>query len=262
MPELPDVEGFRRVLAEHAVGRRIRDVDVLDAGVLRGVTGAGLRRALTGHQFRRPWRHGKNLVVPLTGSRDGAAVLMHFGMTGALHWAEDEERERFDRVVFGFAHGELRFRDMRKLHGLRYAPDGETVERLLAGLGPDAADLTAAGLGDRLAGRRGQVKPTLMDQANVAGLGNLLVDEILWRAHIDPHRPCVQLDEADLRRLHTRMRSVLRQSVAAGRVPPRKSWLTGRRDDPAGSCPRCGTTLSHGRVGGRGTTWCRHCQPR
>ncbi|NIK59783.1 Fpg/Nei family DNA glycosylase [Kribbella shirazensis] len=261
MPELPDVEGFRRVLTEHALGRRIRQVEVLDAGVLRGVTGAGLRRALTGHQFREPWRHGKHLVVPVTGSRDGAAVLLHFGMTGSLYWAVDEKRQRFDRVVFGFAHGELRFQDMRKLHGLRYAPDRETVERLLAGLGPDAAELTSAGLRDRLAARRGQVKPALMDQSTVAGLGNLLTDEILWRARIDPHRSCTQLDGADIRRLHTRMRTVLRQSIAAGRVPPRKNWLTGRRDDPAGSCPRCGTPLSHAWVGGRGTTWCRHCQP-
>ncbi|WP_350276319.1 DNA-formamidopyrimidine glycosylase family protein [Kribbella sp. HUAS MG21] len=262
MPELPDVEGFRRVLAAHAVGRRIRTVDVLDAGVLRGVTGAGLRRALTGRRFRQPWRHGKYLVVPVAGSRAGAAVLLHFGMTGSLEWEVDAERQRFDRVVFGFAHGELRFRDMRKLHGLRYAPDRETVKRLLARLGPDAADLSAAGLSDRLAGRRGQVKPALMDQSTVAGLGNLLADEILWRARIDPHRPCPQLDDSDLRRLHTRMRTVLRQSVEAGRVPPRKTWLTGRRDDPTGSCPRCGTTLSHGRVGGRGTAWCSQCQPR
>jgi formamidopyrimidine-DNA glycosylase len=259
VPELPDVEGFRRVLSDHAVGRRIRYVDVLDAGVLRGVTAAELRRALVGHQFRSPWRHGKHLVVPLTP--DGY-LLLHFGMTGALHWVTSAERHRFDRVVFAFAHGELRFRDMRKLHGLRYAPDRAAVDRVLGGLGPDAADLSADELGDRLGARRGQVKPALMDQAMVAGLGNLLADEILWRARIDPHRACTQLDAGDIRRLHARMRTVLRQAVPTGRVPPRPTWLTGRRDDPSGSCPRCGTTLSHGRVGGRGTAWCRVCQPR
>ncbi|TDO51151.1 formamidopyrimidine-DNA glycosylase [Kribbella sp. VKM Ac-2571] len=262
VPELPDVEGFRQVLADHAVGRRIQAVDVLDAGVLRGVTGPDLHRALAGHQFRPPWRHGKHLVVPLTPSRRQAAILLHFGMTGSLHWATDANRHRFDRVVFRFAEGELRLRDMRKLHGLRYAPDQAAIDRVLDKLGPDAADLTAPELRDRLADRRGQVKPVLMDQSVVAGLGNLLVDEILWRARINPRRACTQLDADDVRRLHARMRTVLRQSVRAGRVPPRATWLTGRRDDPSGSCPRCGTTLSHTRIGGRGTTWCGHCQAR
>jgi formamidopyrimidine-DNA glycosylase len=259
VPELPDVEGFRRVLAEHAIGRPIRAVDVLDSGVLRGVSGARLRRALVGHRFRSPRRHGKHLVVPVTPR---GAVLFHFGMTGSLEWEEDGERHRFDRVVFGFAHGELRFRDLRKLHGIRWAPDSGAVSRILDGLGPDAAELTADALQERLTGRRGQVKPALMDQSMVAGLGNLLVDEILWRARIEPHRSCSELDSPDVRRLHARMQTVLRQAIPTGRVPPRTTWLTGRRDDPAGSCPRCGTTLSHGRVGGRGTAWCPRCQPR
>ncbi|HEY3557223.1 MAG TPA: DNA-formamidopyrimidine glycosylase family protein [Kribbella sp.] len=261
MPELPDVEGFRRVLADHAAGRPIRSVDVLDAGVLRDVAAGDLERALVGHRFRQPWRHGKNLVVPLTGSRREPAVLLHFGMTGALYWATDEERHRFDRVVFGFRDGELRYEDLRKLHGLRLAPSRETVDRLLAHLGPDAAELSVTQLEDQLSGRRGQLKPALMDQSTIAGLGNLLADEILWRARIDPRRSCVQLRSGDIRRIHARMRTVLRQAVPSGRVPPRKSWLTGRRDDPSGACPRCGTTLAHARVGGRGTAWCPHCQP-
>ncbi|HZX08764.1 DNA-formamidopyrimidine glycosylase family protein [Kribbella sp.] len=192
MPELPDVEGFRRVLADHAAGRPIRRVEVLDAGVLRGVTATGLRHALVGHRFRRPWRHGKYLVVPLTGSRREPAVLLHFGMTGSLDWTDDGQRLRDDRVVFGFAGGELRYRDLRKLQGLRLAPDREAVDQLLDGLGPDATELSADALGERLAGRRGQLKPTLMDQSTVAGLGNLLTDEILWRARIDPAPPVLR----------------------------------------------------------------------
>lgn len=100
-----------------------------------------------------------------------------------------------------------------------------------------------------------------MDQEVIAGLGNLLADEILWRARIHPRQSTADLSDAACRRLHARMRTVLRQAIPTGRVPPRKSWLTGRRDEPSGSCPRCGSSLSHGRAGGRRTVWCPSCQP-
>ncbi|MEU4605680.1 DNA-formamidopyrimidine glycosylase family protein [Kribbella sp. NPDC023972] len=259
MPELPDVEGFRRVLADHAVGRRIRRVDVIDEGVLRNVSSDGLQRRLRGRRFRQPWRHGKRLIVPVTG---GSAVLLHFGMTGSLSWADSvQARHQHDRVVFEFTGGELCYRDMRKLHGLWFMRDDREVEGMLADLGPDAADVSRDQLRDLLTGLRRQVKVALMDQAVIAGLGNLLADEILWRAYVNPRRPCTGLQADDVARLHARMRTVLRHSIEVGRVPPRKTWLTGRRDEKSGSCPRCGTTLSHGRVGGRGTVWCPSCQP-
>jgi formamidopyrimidine-DNA glycosylase len=183
-------------------------------------------------------------------------------MTGSLSWADRvETRHQHDRVVFEFADGELCYRDMRKLHGLWLLRDERAVERMLADLGPDAADLSRDQLRERLGGLRRQVKVALMDQSVVAGLGNLLADEILWRAHIHPRRPCTGLAADDFSRLHARMGTVLRRSIEQGRVPPRKTWLTGRRDEQSGSCPRCGTTLSHGRVGGRGTVWCPDCQP-
>ena len=253
MPELPDVEGFRRVLAGHAVGRRIEDVVVRDAQVLRDVSAAGLRKTLTGRKFGEPRRLGKWLLTPLKGGPE--TVVLHFGMTGSLHW-ETGEPHRHDRVIFCFAGGELRYRDMRKLQGLRLAADDEALERLLAGTGPDA--LEVGPLQDVLPGRR-QLKAALVDQSVLAGLGNLLADEILWRAKLNPYRKVSSVD--DLGPLRTTMRKTLREAVKAGRVPPRPSWLTGRRDEPSGSCPRCGTTLRHGRAGGRSTVWCPHCQP-
>jgi formamidopyrimidine-DNA glycosylase len=258
VPELPDVEGFRRVLADHAVGRRIQGVEVFDSGVLRGISSASLRKRLRGRSFAEPWRHGKYLFVPVAPRKNHATVVLHFGMTGSLHW--DEERHRFDRVAFDFRDGQLAYRDLRKLHGLRLV-DEDGVQHILDHLGPDAADLSRPQLEKILSGRRRQLKPTLMDQSVVAGLGNLLVDELLWRARIHPRRSTTDLSPTDVTSLHARLQTVLNHSIAAARVPPRNSWLTGRRDDPSGSCPRCGTTLSHGRVGGRSTTWCSNCQP-
>jgi formamidopyrimidine-DNA glycosylase len=257
MPELPDVEGFRRVLAEHA-GDRIRSVEVRDAGVLRGVSGRRLGDALRGHRFEEPRRRGKWLIAPA----EGPVLILHFGMTGSLSWHPAGEPEhRHDRVVWRFDGGELRFRDMRKLQGVRLAGDERDAERRLADLGPDALDLSRGDFAGLLAGRRGRLKSALTDQAVIAGLGNLLADEICWRARVNPLRQARDLDEDEVGTLHRAMRDVLRASIKAERVPPRRTWLTGARDDPGGTCPRCGTPLSRRRASGRMTVWCEHCQP-
>lgn len=259
MPELPDVEGFRRVLASCGQGRRIERVEVLDAGVLRGVSAQRLRRELVGRRFEAPQRHGKWLV----GWTDGPAVLLHFGMTGRLLCCSpDEPRRPHDRVVFVLdgSGGELRFRDQRKLQGIRLA-DAAGVKQLTGDQGPDALEVGGAEFDRLLAGRRGRIKPALMDQSLIAGLGNLTVDEVLWRARLHPQRRADALGAEDRRRLYGAMRRVLRDSSEVGHVPARRSWLTGRRDQADPVCPRCGTGLVRGRVGGRATVWCPRCQP-
>lgn len=265
MPELPDVEGFRRVL-EHAAGRRIGDVDVRDPGVLHQVAPGRLARTLVGRCFGTPRRHGKWLVAPVREPkarhrRDEPSLVFHFGMTGELLWLDGEPRHRHDRVVIVADGGELRYRDMRKLQGLRLAGSDAGVDELLDGLGPDAATISCDELGRRLRRGRRQLKPALMDQTVVAGLGNLVVDEVLWRSRAHPTRATSELSGADVRRLHQRMDTVLRHAMAAGRVPARAPWLTGRRDERDGVCPRCGTRLRHSRVAGRRSVWCPRCQP-
>ncbi|GAB2590743.1 formamidopyrimidine-DNA glycosylase [Streptomyces capparidis] len=259
MPELPDVEGFRRVLASGGAGRRVRRVEVADAGVLRGVTQGGFRRQLTGRRLGEPERHGKWLIAPT----DGPTLLLHFGMTGRLlRPGPDEPRHPHDRVVLALDDGgELRYRDQRKLRGLWLAATGDDAARIMGEQGPDALAVDRAGLERLLAGRRQAVKAALTDQAVLAGLGNLLGDEILWRAGIHPRRRADRLTPDERRRLGTEMRRVLRESVRAGHVPARPTWLTGHRDEPGGHCPRCRGPLHHDRMAGRTTTWCPHCQP-
>ncbi|MGA5268448.1 Fpg/Nei family DNA glycosylase [Streptomyces lydicamycinicus] len=258
MPELPDVEAFRGILASCAQGRRIRRTEVYDAGVLHGVSAGRLRRELTGRRFAEPERRGKWLLA----RTDGPTVLLHFGMTGELVCATPAESvHAHDRVVFTVTGGrQLRYRDQRKLQGL-WLVDEAGLDRMLRDQGPDAATLTRQGLGAVLAGRRGSLKSVLMDQSALAGLGNLLVDEILWRARLHPARRAGALSADEHGRLYTELRRTLRSAVRAGRVPPRGSWLTGRRDDPVASCPRCGTALCRKRLAGRGTVWCPDCQP-
>jgi formamidopyrimidine-DNA glycosylase len=267
MPELPDVEGFRRVL-RRAAGRRVEEVDVADDGMLRGTTTAKLHKLLVGLAFGTPRRLGKWLVAPMhtPGRRHRShepSVVFHFGMTGELLWfpGNQEDRHRHDRAIFVVDGGELRFRDVRKLQGLRLAHDDDELDEILAGTGPDAEAVSRAELRERLTATSRRIKSALMDQANVAGLGNLLVDEILWRARIHPTTSTRDLTYEEWARLHRRIRSTVRAAVPTGRVPPRSSWLTGRRDDSDPLCPRCGTELRRTRVNGRSTVWCPSCQP-
>lgn len=258
MPELPDVEGFRRVVADHGTGRRITSVRVDDPQVLRGVGPEKLARTLKGLSLGEPERHGKWLAVPLSG---GPVLLLHFGMTGAMVWDDGTSpAHAHDRVTFVLPDGELRFRDMRKLRGIWLAADRPDADRLLASLGPDALTVGRGEFTEVVRSRR-RVKATLMDQSAVSGLGNLLADEICWRARVHPRRRGDDLTEAELATLHRAMRRVLRGAIPTGRVPGRRTWLTGRRDDPDPICPRCGARLSRGRVAGRTTVWCPRCQP-
>lgn len=258
VPELPDVEAYRRVLASCARGRRIVRVEVHDTGVLRNVSASRLRRTLEGARFGEPERRGKWLLA----RTDGPTVLLHFGMTGALGChALDEPPHAHERVTFTVTGGrQLRYRDQRKLKGLWLADDA-MVSRTLEGQGPDAATVSRADFEAILDKRRGGVKSLLMDQTALAGLGNLLADEVLWRSRVHPARRVDKLSGEERRRLYTDMRRTLRSAIEAGRVPPRPSWLTGHRDDEAPACPRCGEPLAHSHVAGRGTVRCPRCQP-
>ena len=254
MPELPDIEGFRQVLESCAKRRVIRRVEVRDPGVLHGVDARRLRDALERRRFGAPERRGKWLLAR-TG---GPTLVLHFGMTGRLVCGHaDDPVEPHDRVLFTLGGGrQLRFRDQRKLRGLWLAHDESDIDRLLKGQGPDALAADRTEFDQVLSARRGRLKTALTDQSVLAGLGNLLADEILWRARLRPDRGARDLSEEDRRRLYGEMRRTLRSSVTAGCVPPRDSSFTGHRDDRDPRCPRCGTRLLRSRMAGRGTVWC------
>lgn len=257
MPELPDVEGFRHYFARHAAGRRVEKVVVLDGSLLRNTTAQGLGRALKGRRLGRPARHGKWLLVP-TGE---AMLLFHFGMTGELRWTSKlERRHPHDRVVLDLEGGELRYRNMRKFGGVWLGHGEREAWEIMGRPGPDALELDQNGFLELLERRRGAVKPALMDQKLLAGIGNELSDEILWQARVHPRRGISSLSGRQRSRLFEAMRHVLRESVRRGRIPRRRGWLTAVRAEREPACPRCGTLLERGRVGGRTACWCPRCQ--
>jgi formamidopyrimidine-DNA glycosylase len=255
MPEMLEIEFYRRA-AERTVGRTISRVAAPDGWYLKaGLTPPALRRAVTGRTITAIRRRGKLLLVD-TG--DGPTVGLRFGMTGRLlvdgvpgmehlEYGSDREEPAWDRLILFFTEGgELRIRDPRRLGGVELDPDEDR-------LGPDALDITPAQLRDIIGPSRAPLKARLMDQHALAGVGNLLVDEALWRAGLDPARPAGSLSPAELRRLHRHLRATLVELGERGGSHTGDLQEERRRD---GICPKDGTPLQRRTVGGRTTYSC------
>jgi formamidopyrimidine-DNA glycosylase len=255
VPELIEVEMYRR-LAHEAVGREIARVHAPDAWYVKGgLTPVELVGALVGRMITGDHRIGKLLVLDLD---DGHALGLRFGMTGRLlldgragidrlEYSSPRDERGWDRFGLDFeGGGELRIRDPRRLGGVTLDPD---VERL----GPEASTLTAGGLKRVLGDSRAPLKARLMDQSRVAGLGNLLTDEILWRAGLDPVRPAGSLTDAESRRLHRTLRRTLAELTALGGSHEGDLQLA---RVPGAACPKYGTPLQIRAVGGRTTYSC------
>ena len=254
MPELPEVEVYRR-LAARVVGRQVSEVVAPDAWYLkRGLTAAAARAALEGRSITGVRRTGKVLLLETGG--DGPVLGLRFGMSGRLvvdgtaavddlAYASNRELEAWDRFALRFADGgDLRMRDPRRLGGVELEPDE-------ARLGPDALTVTPSVLARALGTSAAPLKARLMDQARLAGVGNLAADEALWRAGLDPARPAGSLSPAELRRLHRHVRATMADLVARGGSHTGDLMVERR---PGGVCPRDGTPLVRRTVGGR-TTW-------
>jgi formamidopyrimidine-DNA glycosylase len=197
-------------------------------------------------------------MAPVT---DGAELLLHFGMTGLLTWAgDDRDRHPHDRVIFVCERGELRYNNMRRFGGVWLARDASERDCVTGPLGPDAAAIEPDQFEQLLTGRRGGVKAALMDQRLIAGVGNLLSDEILWRACIHPATPVRRLSAGKRRRLYEALGAATGESIRYGRVPHGRRWLTRVRDEKQAACPRCGTRLKRATVAGRTACWCPRCQ--
>jgi formamidopyrimidine-DNA glycosylase len=278
VPELPEVETIRRQLDERLPGRTITGVRVHDPLLVSPEDPEAFAERLEGRRVESVGRRGKYLLVEL----DSADTLaMHLRMTGRLHWrpaapAEGDE-ERFLRARLELDDGgTLTFGDARRFGRAWIVPatvsdrDGYWAGRV--GIEPLSPRFTARVLAGLLEARRGPIKAVLLNQALVAGLGNMYVDEALFQARIHPERPAGSLDADEIRRLHRAIRDRLAAAVAAGgaSIDSYRDSLGEmgtmqdllrvhlHRGDP---CPRCRTTIVKTRVAQRGTYWCPTCQP-
>ena len=274
MPELPEVEIARRLIADLALGRRIVGVDDADTFVCRPHSPGELRAALTGRILTAAYRRGKTIWCETSGT-DGSAgpgprgprgpdLGIHLGMSGRIvvtakdGWVAEggdppgrdaqPRRAEWDRFTLEFADGgRLALFDKRRLGRIVLNPD-------IDALGPDAAEVTPAQFRALISKGTIAVKARLLDQSKIAGIGNLLADEILWQAKISPGTPVNRLQRKDVDRLYRALRSVLAAALATGGGAHTGDVIAARR--PGGSCPRCGAEMVHGTVGGRSTWWC------
>ena len=261
MPELPEVETFKRYLDSTSLHQRITNVEVRDAYVLKNVSARELARRLKGRRFENSHRHGKHLFVR---AGDKLWLRLHFGMTGSLHYLKhDEETPKTTRVLFLFANNRrLAFDDQRKFGEIELI---KGVDEFLQtrGLAPDALEISASKLRTVLGKHRGALKPILLNQQLIAGIGNLYADEILFRARMHPATEAARLSDKNLTGLFRAMRYVLEKAIALktdfNRLP--KSWLLTHRGKE-GRCPRCGRALKSATFGGRTSWFCVHCQKR
>ena len=255
MPELPEVERARALIEELGLRRRIADVDDSDEYVCRPHARGELASALVGRELVAAHRIGKSMWVETDG--DAPDLGLHLGMAGRIvidgdgagDPAPDDPAVNpvWDRFVIEFEDGgRLVLRDKRRLGRAVLDPD-------LSRLGPDAAEISRDDFRARVGRGDAPLKARIMDQSVLAGVGNLLADETLWRARLSPVRPAGELNDTELDRLRRELRAATRSAITKGGVHTGDVMPARKR---GGACPRCGAEMMRATVGGRTTYWC------
>ncbi|MDA1477577.1 DNA-formamidopyrimidine glycosylase [Bacillus changyiensis] len=275
MPELPEVETVRRTLTGLVKGKTIATIEIKWANIIkRPADPEEFARLLVGETIESIDRRGKFLLFHF-----GHCVMVsHLRMEGkyGLH-QQDEPLDKHVHVIFKFTDGtELRYRDVRKFGTMHlFKPGEERTELPLCQLGPEpfSDEFTIRYLRERLSKTNRSVKTALLDQRTVVGLGNIYVDEALFRAGIHPETNANQLTYKQTECLHEQIIQTLKEAVEAGGSTVRsylnsqgeigmfqlRLFVYGRKDEP---CKKCGTVIRKTVVGGRGTHFCIKCQKK
>jgi len=276
MPELPEVQTIVDDLnAADIIGIPIMRTSILWARTIAEPSPAAFCKRMKGSKFTAIRRRGKYLVFD-TDSR--YTMLLHLRMSGRLHLvAVDAPRVKHEHIIITFKNKQqLRFHDTRKFGRMHLIAD---PAKILGRLGPEplAKEFTVQVLADRLRRHRRLLKPLLLDQAFVAGLGNIYVDEALWDARLHPNRIAAELSTAEIKALHRAIPRVLKRglknlgtslgtgetnfySVGRHRGRNKDELMVFRRTDLP--CPRCKTNIERIIVGQRSTHICTKCQKK
>ncbi len=265
MPELPEVETIVRSLQKTVIGQRIVRV-VVEWPPMVQRSPLNVLTELPGQRIQEVHRRGKYIVFSLS---TGAVLLIHLKMSGRVYvCAADAPPDPYVRVTFGLEDGrEMRFRDPRKFGRVYLAPD---ASRVLGHLGPEPLDehFTEEMFLVRINGRRGMIKPLLMDQSFLAGVGNIYADEALFQARIRPRRRAETLSEEEKRALYRAIQRVLIRSIELNGATLADGMYQGgsfqndfcvysREGQP---CPTCGSPIERIKIGQRSSYFCPTCQ--
>ncbi len=267
MPELPEVETYRRYFEETSLYQPISDVYVEDTKLLTTDYDT-LNQQLKNHQFIGTKRVGKNLFAQL----DAPYWLhLHFGMTGDLvYFKDDEDTPRFARIIFKFTNGfRLGFLCPRKFERIGIVED---IEEYLSRkkINKDALEITVEELSKTLNKKNAPIKSVLLDQSTVAGIGNWIVDEVLYQAKVHPEKKANQLSEKEITEIHKSMQFVIQTAIDSQAnyddfpesflIHARGWGRAGLQDIRADKCAECGEKISISKVGGRTTYFCANRQ--
>lgn len=263
MPELPDVEIFRRRIEEHARSRVISEVNLLDKRLLNVESADRLFRTLDGRRLVATTRHGKSLFIELD---NGSLLVLHFGMTGEiLTLGKGAGTPRYTALHLAFDDGSgIVVTSRRRLGHIALANDTSAFIRS-HDLGPDALDptLDVKAFQAALGSSRSAIKSALMDQTKLAGIGNIYSDEILFQAGLAPTVRVGDLSHEQVTRLFQTMRRVLQEAVERGVLSEGtalpENWLLAHRAKGE-RCPHCGTAVQASKVAGRSSYFCPSCQ--
>ncbi len=261
MPELPDVETFRTYLNATALHQKIKTVEVLDSQMLQGVSVSTLKGHLRGRQFRRSYRHGKNLFAETTGDE---FVRLHFGMTGYLKYYKNADQSLHHlRVRFDFSNGyHLAYICQRRLGNVSLEND---IEQFVQqnDLGPDVLDISIDDFIAAAHSTKKAIKSLLTDQKKMAGVGNVYADEVLFKSRVHPQTTTRQLDRTQLKKIYQMMHTVLDYAIDHQADPKQfaRSYLLPHRVKGA-KCPNCGGSIKQVRISGRTSYFCPVCQKK
>ncbi len=265
MPELPEVETIKRDLEKVILGKRIIEVCVHNPKVIREPSVNKFKQGLEGTVFKKILRKAKVLILELS---NGKSLVIHLKMTGQLIYPGDGEKSR---VSFKLSDGKnLDFKDQRLFAELRLLDDWRFF-KFIRGLGPEPFDIKLEQFKTMLAKKKTKIKPLLMDQTFISGIGNLYAAEVLFRAKIHPERPAASLSEKEKEILFQQINAVLNEAIKyKGSSVDQYLQLSGNPgeyvryhqvyDRKGKPCLVCKTSIKRINLGGRGTYFCPKCQ--
>lgn len=273
MPELPEVETIRQGMIKKVKGKKIENVEIRNDKNIRVISPLEFKKRLKGKVVKDIDRRGKFLIISLNSTD---LLIFHLKLTGRLLFfpAEKEEPD-YVRIVFTFTdESRLFFADIRGFADVFLLPESdlETIPAI-KNMGPEplSPDFTPDKLKERLKGKRGKIKPLLMDQSVIAGIGNIYSQEALYRAGIHPEREVSKLTEKEIEAIYQNLVDVLKEAIRyRGSSVDAYLDLNGKEgsyvshlkvyEREGQTCSRCGTSIKKKKVGGRGTYFCSKCQ--
>lgn len=257
MPELPEVEVFRRYLDNTSLHKEVINISVHDKKVL-SVNEEKLKQEITGNKFSSTSRLGKNLIVHLDS---GKIMIIHFGMTGFLQFfSENEQIPKFSRVIFHFKNDNLSFVCRRKFGRIDLAEDLNQYQQKKK-IGPDALELSYDDFYEIFHKKNSVLKAALLDQNNIAGIGNWLADEIAFQSKLHPGTPLSNLSKNDFQLIHKKMHEIISTAIKEKSDYskfPDKFFVNYRKENA--SCPGCEGVVQKIPLAGRTTYFCPSCQ--